>query len=823
MITIIKADKDLCKRTDGNGGLLAYQNAFLYESETQNVKNIEEFSALLKELEGRPRYGILRDEPIASGRGRRTKERFQRVPRSWLLLDHDAPAPEGCPDYVENPEEALRWMIEHKWSFLKGVGIHWQLGNSAGVVPASEKMSWHLWVMLDHPVANASKWLDEHGFDTSMTNPVQIHYTASPIGVDLNKRSGLIHGGLLSGVTENPPPTKSGVKFQAGYKCTESDIAAMDMEYEALNGDKGRHPAIRFWILRAVSVGYPDVHSRAVDKLVSWGKSETVAEADVARLIAWCETGLADGSLEVDPTLRPDLVFDDEEDIALTPSEAKEQTSELKCSNVIEEFTKVDKDERLTWLKDNVRRVSKLGQVDRELLKNAWGLKSAIVDKAVREYQRETDDGEEEDWAEIARSFIEKRGGALAYIEEEWYSFNGRFYEKIKEVAVKKEVSDYIKKPTQSRVGNAFQQVQFVCLASRVGEPEGIPFMNGRLMPDGKLVEHTPQNSGVYCLAFDYDPTAKCPEFMKVMGEQWFREEGDERPLILRQWYNYLLTGREDLHKVMLMVGPPRAGKGTNMKIMQAMLGDINFTSPRTKDFLSDFGLQQAVGKRAIFMPDVHLPNGQKSEIAERVKTIAGKDSINIQRKYLTPLENIQLGQIVMGCNYLTDVEDESNALVDRLSVLHFTEEYTGKEDTGLKDRLLSELSGVFNWAMACPKFKHFHEDSRGHDMKKDMSLAANPVRAWAKEYLAEGDFIFSDDLYQSYTTWCEEQEVSTKTAKNAFIRKVKMVFPKAESRNHRVDGKVKKALYGVSLSATDLEGNRYTSEEKKTEKDKNF
>lgn len=799
MITIIKGDKDLCKKSDGLGGLIPYQNAYLYESEKIDVKNLKELSDILKELEARPRHAILRDEPLESGKGRRTKERYRSTPRPWLVLDYDSPAPKDCPDYVKEPEKALDWLVEHEWPWLKGVGLHWQLGNSAGVVPSAVKMSWHLWVWLDKPVLNASRWLESKGFDRSMTNPVQIHYTASPIGVVIPKRSGFRAGNVLSGVYENPPPTPAGIRFQSGYQCTERDVALLDMELESLNGDKGRHSAIRWWILRAVSVNYPNIHERAVEKLESFGRCGTAAHSEVSRLISWAETGLIDGSLEPDATLRPDLVFSVEApEVVLKADEVEEQEKALGCSSLIKGLKVAD--DKFDWLKANASKVAQLDTIEMGKIRAAWGQGVRMFDAAVREAMG---GGEDFDWGKIADNFLAERKTPLIFVDGEWFSWNGKCYEVVDEIWVKKEISDTINEPTTSKVSNAHQQLQFSALKKFEGEPEGTPFLNGRLVK-GALVPHTPKNGGRYCLGFNYDPTAVCPIWEQSLKE-WFNDS--ERPLILRQWLHYLITGRSEIQKIMLFVGIQRGGKGTIISVIQSLIGEDNYSTPSMGNFASDFGLQSSLGRRALFISDAHLPQRDRSTILDRLKGISGKDRIDVNRKNLPPIKGARLGQIIIACNQMEDIKDESNALIDRYSLIKFTNSFLGKEDTERGANIEKELSGIFNWAMNCPAFTRFHEDKKGADVKDEMSQSANPVRAWSKSCCIEDPFTDTktDDLYKSFEVWCDDNSIKYVMPKNAFIRSVKNVFPDAEVKLVR-DGKKSryKMMSGVKI---DLEG----------------
>jgi len=779
MLTIVEADRDLCKRVV-NGKLLSYQKAYIYTPELEPVEDLKDLSAVLTALESEPRKAVLRSSPKEMAPGRRLGKRFNQTPQPWLCLDFDAPAPQECPDYVQEPEKALDWMIDHKWPFLDGVGIHWQLGNSAGVVPAATKMSWHLWVWLDEPVAKCSRWLQEHGFDRSMTNPVQIHYTASPIGVELPQRSGYRPGAPLSGVTEDPPPTRSGVKFAKGFVCDDETEMSMAAELASLeDSGAGRHDTIRKWIVRAVTVAYPRTHEDATRWLVEQGREYEVAESEVARLAAWAQTGLESGELEPDITLRPDLGFDDEEEVPLAQEDAKKQEVALKCDSVVESLRQYNGD-KFDWLRDNIERVAGLDSITLGQLKNTWGTGVQSLNRAVKEYK--TGGGEDEalDWEEVASGLVEQRPTPLIYVDDEWYSWNRRYYELVEDIKIKKEVSAVIPKPTTSRVANAYQQLQFMCHRDNHGEPVGTPFKNGRLMPDGSLVPHTPENSGRYCLAFDYDPTATCLMWERCLRE-WFND--DERPFILRQWLNYLITGREDAQKIMLFMGTQRGGKGTILGVMQDLIGHDNYSTPSMANFASEFGLESSLGKRAMFISDAHLPARDRSTILDRLKGISGKDRIDVNRKNRTQLKGVRLGQIIIACNEMGDIQDESNALIDRYSIIQFTKSFLGKEDPNLGAKIRKELSGIFNWALQCPPYVRFHEDGRGAGAKEDMTLSSNPVRAWAKGACYEDPTgeVRTGALFNSFNSWCDENAVAKRMAKNAFIRKLRSVFPETE------------------------------------------
>ena len=44
----------------------------------------------------------------------------------------------------------------------------------------------------------------------------------------------------------------------------------------------------------------------------------------------------------------------------------------------------------------------------------------------------------------------------------------------------------------------------------------------------------------------------------------------------LGEWFGYVISGRLDLHKILLMVGPTRGGKGMIARILSALIGHAN-------------------------------------------------------------------------------------------------------------------------------------------------------------------------------------------------------------------------------------------------------
>jgi hypothetical protein len=328
-----------------DGTLLEYQDIRSVKPNVKTINNLEELSELLTDLETQPYRLVVRGVPQNPNVwGLRRKDYFTFPPVNWLCLDFDKPAPEGCPDYVEDPEGAITYMIEHHWSFLKGVAIHWQLGNSAGLVPASKKMSFHLWVWLAEPVIKCRGWLEENGFDSGLTDAVRVHYTASPEGVNIPRRSGFIQGGELQGPVEDYVETTKGPSVDmTELDCPPWRAGELIKELHQIVEETGRHDRIRKWVKDACAEGMPDVVDLATEQLVTLGRDEEIARGEVERLYAGAVEKMAQGKLNASDAAMVKNVFQEDNTKELDPESAKQQAKELTGPSVIDEVRESDK------------------------------------------------------------------------------------------------------------------------------------------------------------------------------------------------------------------------------------------------------------------------------------------------------------------------------------------------------------------------------------------------------------------------------------------------------------------------------------------------
>ena len=87
----------------------------------------------------------------------------------------------------------------------------------------------------------------------------------------------------------------------------------------------------------------------------------------------------------------------------------------------------------------------------------------------------------------------------------------------------------------------------------------------------GTLGSHSPAHFSVVQLPMAYDPAATCPTILA-----WFEDvtQGDDDMLqVLRAYLKAIVQGATQIQRVLELVGPGGSGKGTYLRLAQALVG----------------------------------------------------------------------------------------------------------------------------------------------------------------------------------------------------------------------------------------------------------
>jgi putative DNA primase/helicase len=134
--------------------------------------------------------------------------------------------------------------------------------------------------------------------------------------------------------------------------------------------------------------------------------------------------------------------------------------------------------------------------------------------------------------------------------------------------------------------------------------------------------------------------------------------------------------------------------------------------------------------------------------------------------------------------NELPRLADASGALASRFVVLVMTKSFYGKEDLGLTERLLGELPGLLNWAIAgwrrLTERGHFVQPRSALDAVQQLKELGGPINAFLRERCEIGSSyrVDVDDLYSTYRDWCGGQGQDRPSTKQTFGRDLHAAIP---------------------------------------------
>jgi putative DNA primase/helicase len=273
---------------------------------------------------------------------------------------------------------------------------------------------------------------------------------------------------------------------------------------------------------------------------------------------------------------------------------------------------------------------------------------------------------------------------------------------------------------------------------------------------------------------------------------------GDQEPIkLVQQWMGYNLVPDTSQEKMMLFTGRPRSGKSTTLDMLRALLGYEQCCALQMSHLYSRFGKHPMLGKLAATFADVKTPRASESGMAlETLLTIVGQDAVSIDRKGSDEIPNVKLCcRITLVMNDIPVFSDHARALAPRMLISYFPNSYVGKEDKGLKAKLVEEVNAgkLIIWALeglkSLRQTKHFVEPVSSMSLQTQLELANSPVLAFVNECctLIQGNISSKNDLFALWAGWCHVNNRSS-GSKDQFGRWLLNACPTIRTMRRRSD-----------------------------------
>ena len=244
-----------------------------------------------------------------------------------------------------------------------------------------------------------------------------------------------------------------------------------------------------------------------------------------------------------------------------------------------------------------------------------------------------------------------------------------------------------------------------------------------------------------------------------------------------------MISGRLDLHKILLLVGPTRAGKGVISRTLGKLVGDDNVAGPTLSSLSGDFGLAPLLGKSLAVVSDARLNGRGAHVVVERLLSISGEDTLTVNRKYRDQWTGKLPARLMLCSNELPHLGDASMAIAGRFVPLLLNQSFYGKEDLELENKIAGELPGILNWALdgleRLADNGKFTRPPNVDDTIRTLQDLASPVGAFVRDRCVIGsdETVKIDELYRSFRDWAEANG-HVKSTKQVFGRDLRAALP---------------------------------------------
>lgn len=312
----------------------------------------------------------------------------------------------------------------------------------------------------------------------------------------------------------------------------------------------------------------------------------------------------------------------------------------------------------------------------------------------------------------------------------------------------------------------------------------------------GKLEPHRPDLYMTTQLPFAFDEDAVCLTWIQFLHDVLVWPDGTPDPELMnliQEAFYYSLTADTSYRVSFWLKGPSGTGKSTLVNVLVALAGNSHI--PIDLDGLSNnpYQLAEVAGKRVVTFSEPE----NRSPLADGMyKRLVSKDPQLVRAPYGKPFSFVPICKVWGSMNDTPRNTDRSDAIYNRVIIIpmmHVIPE--AKKDRRLDEKLLSELPGIFNWALIGGK----RLNANGRFTVSKQSVEAG------QEYKSENDvealhiseayerhpeaWVTVDAAYQTYRTWCTDNgyQPKSKITFGKDMKRLGMIAARTADGKHRI------------------------------------
>jgi putative DNA primase/helicase len=214
------------------------------------------------------------------------------------------------------------------------------------------------------------------------------------------------------------------------------------------------------------------------------------------------------------------------------------------------------------------------------------------------------------------------------------------------------------------------------------------------------LIPHTPEIFTANPLPYDFDPDASCKLWIKFLEDVLL---GDQSTItFVQQAVGYCFLKEILTPALFLLIGEGSNGKSVFVNTIQNLFGNENVSNISLNQLSNEYYTLKLFGK----MVNLSSETPHKKQInTDLVKAAVAGDWISGRLPYEPPTSFKPYAKHFLSMNTIPKIDDLSHGWDRRIYPIDFKKKFTKKEmDVHLTNKLSKELSGIFNWALACQR-----------------------------------------------------------------------------------------------------------------------
>lgn len=265
------------------------------------------------------------------------------------------------------------------------------------------------------------------------------------------------------------------------------------------------------------------------------------------------------------------------------------------------------------------------------------------------------------------------------------------------------------------------------------------------------LQEHRRARLFTRKLPVDYDPEATCPRWDQFLQEIFEPDKDAEEKIgALHSMMGLTLLPTAEYEKFALLVGVAGSGKTRLLNVIKALLGEDGYCAVPPNKLGDDFSVIDLRGKLANITAEIGVGKVLNDD---NLKMVVSGETVRGRKPYGQFVEFQPYATCWFGTNHKPHNRDHSNAVYRRARVFNFDRSFEGdrKKDTKLEEKLLAELPGILNRALAGAV-----EVLKEGDVSESHSMEA--VKA---EWRTEADTVAQ--FFGEECEWAPDEEVEMK------------------------------------------------------------